>query len=362
MFDSFTEAAEENARSRVYLGVHYQFDADDGIATGTALANQLTGNVLTYTQTCPDWNCIQPIPTPSERIDGGDEHSLAVQPDGTVVASGVNGNGQLGDGTTTDRLSPVPVSGLSDIIAVAAGGGHSLALDSGGQVWAWGDNSSGQLGDGTTTNRLTPVQVSGLSDVVAVAAGAAHSLALRADGTAWAWGNNGSGRLGDGTTTNRLTPVQVSGLSDVVAVAAGGGHSLAVSTGAVSAWGENIFGQLGDNGQSGSSSSVPVTVAVGGDGTSIAAGNRHSLLLLSDGTLLGWGQNARGQLGNGSGTNSPIPVQVDDTNLTEAAAIGAGLDHGLSLDSRSRAWAWGANDGQLGNGTSTLSAVPVPFG
>ena len=121
-------------------------------------------------------------------IAGGDSHSLALKSDGTVWAWGYNGCGQLGDGSTTNRLTPVQVSGLTGVVAIAGGGSHSLALKSDGTVWAWGCNDYGQLGDGTTTNRLTPVQVSGLTGVVAIAGGGAHSLALKSDGTVWAWG------------------------------------------------------------------------------------------------------------------------------------------------------------------------------
>ena len=124
-------------------------------------------------------------------ISGGGYHSLALKKDGTVWAWGHNEYGQLGDGTQTlGRLTPVQVSGLSGVIAIAAGEYHSLALKSDGTVWAWGGNYEGQLGDGTTNNKLTPVQVSGLSGVIAIAASYRHSLALKSDGTVWAWGSN----------------------------------------------------------------------------------------------------------------------------------------------------------------------------
>ncbi|MBI4494743.1 MAG: IPT/TIG domain-containing protein, partial [Chloroflexi bacterium] len=140
------------------------------------------------------------------------------------------------------RTTPVQVSGLGGVAAMAGGDLHSLALASDGTIWAWGLNSSGQLGDGSTTSRRTPVQVSGLSGVVAVAAGSAHSLALGSGGTVRAWGLNNYGQLGDGTTVTsgcycRSTPVQVSGLSGVTvtAVDAGSRHSLAVAAAATPA-------------------------------------------------------------------------------------------------------------------------------
>ncbi|WPB75748.1 hypothetical protein KYC5002_42990 [Archangium violaceum] len=180
--------------------------------------------------------------------------SLAVAPDGTLWAWGLNNNGQAGDGTTTPRLTPVRVPGLTDVVATAAATGNfSLAVRENGSVWAWGANNSGQLGDGTTTRRLTPMQVSGLTNVVSVAAGRFFSLALKRDGTVWSWGANNNGQLGDGTTTQRLTPVRVPALTDVVAITASGSQSLALrGDGTVWAWGSNEFGQLGNGSGAGS--------------------------------------------------------------------------------------------------------------
>jgi len=149
----------------------------------------------------------------------GNAHSLALKNDSTVWAWGFNGAGELGDGNTIDRMAPVQVRGpgnvgfLKGIIAIAGGGNHSLALKNDGTVWTWGYNIYGQLGDGTTINRTTPVQVNGLTNVVAISGGGWHSLALKNDGSVWTWGYNQDGELGNDTSgNNNYIPVQVNGL------------------------------------------------------------------------------------------------------------------------------------------------------
>jgi hypothetical protein len=197
---------------------------------------------------------------------------LALRGDGGVWAWGKNANGQVGDGTTTDRLTPVQVRGLSGAVAVMAGVHHSVALRRDGSVWAWGANSYGELGDGTTTDRLTPVPLRGLSDVVSIAAGAQHSYALKRDGSVWAWGQNIYGALGDGTWTQRLAPVPVSGLSGVVAIAAGGQHGLALKNdGSLWTWGWNDYGQLGKESIRTLESAGPMTMTHGAIRSSGAA-------------------------------------------------------------------------------------------
>lgn len=193
---------------------------------------------------------------------GYSSHSLALKSDGKVWAWGANGSGQLGDGTNTERKYPVQVSDLTNVIGIAAGGGydtevasseyakgHSLALKTDGTVWSWGWNWAGQLGDGSNTDSNTPVQVSSLNKVIAIASnGWDHCLALKSDGTVWTWGNDGGGELGDGgTNTNKNTPVQASGLTDVAVIGGGYDHSLAVKLdGTVWAWGSNWNGELGN--------------------------------------------------------------------------------------------------------------------
>ncbi|MBI2916825.1 MAG: S8 family serine peptidase [Chloroflexi bacterium] len=292
-------------------------------------------------------------------VAGGGWHSLALSSAGTVWAWGWNDQGQLGDGTTTGRTTPVQVSGLTGVAAVAVGDYyHSLALKSDGTVWAWGWNYHGQLGDGTTTDRHTPVPVSGLTGVVAIAAGGYHSLALKSDGTVWAWGGNDNGQLGDDTQTNRTTPVQVSGLTDVTAIAAGGYYSLALkSDGTVWAWGRNVVGELGDGTTTGRTTPVQVSGLTGA--TAIAAGGYHSLALKSDGAVWAWGYNNHGQLGDGTTTNRHTPVQV--SGLTGVTTFAAGGLHSLALRSDGTVWAWGYNNnGQLGDGSTTNRHTPVP--
>jgi|GEM_PF-6595763 len=166
---------------------------------------------------------------------------------GEVWTWGRNDLGQLGDGTTINRLAPVQISGLTGVTAIVGGSGQTVALKLDGTVWTWGRNDLGQLGDGTTINRLTPVQVSGLTGVTAIAAASGHTVALKLDGTVWTWGYNNVGQLGDGTTTQRLTPVQVSGLTGVTAIASGYFHTVALkSDGIVWTWGQNDNGELGD--------------------------------------------------------------------------------------------------------------------
>jgi alpha-tubulin suppressor-like RCC1 family protein len=281
----------------------------------------------------------------------GDQHVLAARPDGVTWTWGQNVYGQLGDGTTTPRLQPVIVGGITGVRAVAAGASHSLALAADETLWAWGAGYSGQLGHGGSSNRSWPVAVTGLSSVVAVAAGANHSVAVKADGTVWAWGANNQGQLGDGTTTQRLAPVQVVGLTGVLALAAGGSSTLAVKAdGTVWAWGNNGNGQLGDGTTTSRLTPVVVTGLTGI--TAVAAGAFHALALRGDGTVLAWGFNGQGRLGDGTTTQRLTPVAVQ--GLAGIARVAAGGSHSLAADTSGGVWAWGDNSyGQLGDGTTT---------
>jgi alpha-tubulin suppressor-like RCC1 family protein len=295
--------------------------------------------------------------TEAVAVSAGGSHSLALKSDGTVWAWGLNSNGQLGNNTTTTSNIPVQASGLTDVIAVSAGDAFSLALKSDGTVWAWGLNSNGQLGNSTTTDSHIPIQVNGLSGAVAISTGSAYGLALKSDGTVWGWGYNDKGQLGNGTTAESHIPVQVSSLTNIIVIAAGSAHSLAIKSGGTAwAWGNNSNGQLGNGNTTNSYTPVQVNGLTGV--VAIAAGAYHSLGVESDGTAWAWGYNGEGRLGNGTTTESHTPVQV--SGLTGVTVIFAGYQHSLIVKSDSTAWAWGGNsNGQLGNSTTANSYTPV---
>ena len=301
-------------------------------------------------------------------ISAGYSHTVALKNDGTVLAWGYNGYGQLGYVTTSTYSNiPAPVGGnlLTDVIAISAGGNRTVALKNDGTVWDWGYNRDGELGDGTgiNTDRNTPVQVKGLTGITAISAGNLHTVALKNDGTFWAWGNNYYGQLGDVTNINKITPVQVSGLTGIITqIAAGGSHTVALKNdGTVLAWGLNSSGQLGDGTRTKTDSNTPVPVSGLTEITAIAAGESHTVALKNDGTVWAWGLNSSGQLGDGTGTKTDSDTPVKVSGLTGIiTAIAAGGSHTVALKSNGTVWAWGNNGyGQLGDGTMADSDTPV---
>jgi alpha-tubulin suppressor-like RCC1 family protein len=312
-------------------------------------------------------------------VAGGGAFSLALLSNGTVMAWGSNGCGQLGNGTTTSSDVPIAVSGLSGVTAIAAGEEHALALLSNGKVMAWGRNDEGQLGDGTSTGPETcgggsipastkPVAVSGLSGVTAIAAGERHNLALLSKGTVVAWGDGEDGELGDGSTGKSDVPVAVSGLSGVSAIGAGGNSLAVLSNGSVMDWGYNGAGQLGTGSTTGpekcgveiNCSTKPVQVSGLSGVSAVAGGGLQNLALLSSGGVMAWGNNSWGQLGNGTETNSDVPVAVSGLS-SGVTAIAAGHYQSLALLSGGTVMSWGSDETwQLGNSAAKgKSAVPV---
>ena len=357
-------------------------------------------------------------------VSAGETHTLGFTDAGNVYAWGNNGFGQLGDNSNTIRWAPIqvysdptttPVTYLTGVLAVSAGGSHSLAIGSGNIVWAWGDNTYGQLGDTSlaTASRLFAGQVKDsanapFAQVYGISAGARHSLAIvgkdangRANGTAFTWGYNASGQLGRqpdatfgnlSTSTNSNVPVQVvirdastnpasyTALQNVTAIAAGGVHSLfLLADGTVWACGYNALGQLGVGDTIDRRHGVVHVLtdvnnaAFTGIGA-VAAGLDHSLALRpSDGSVWAWGFNKFGQLGNGvqnaafTPTAKPVQVHTNETGnppllgIVKIVAIG---HHSLAVDISGKLWAWGENTrGQLGiaanDSTNQYYATPV---
>jgi alpha-tubulin suppressor-like RCC1 family protein len=252
-------------------------------------------------------------------ISAGRINSLFLKSDSSVWACGYNWYGSLGDGTTNIQSIPVQLSSLSSIIAISAGGmptigDFSLFLKKDGTVWASGYNGNGALGDGTLTERHTPVQVNNVSGIVAISAGSGHSLFLKNDSTVWVCGYNGSGQLGIGTTSDVNIPVQIPSLSSVIAISAGYYHSLFLkSDGTVWACGSNFSGQL-CNGTT-AMSMVPIQTNSLTGVIAISAGQYHSLFLKNNSTVWACGSNNDGQLGVGSFDTNPHPNAIQITGL-----------------------------------------------
>ncbi|MFZ4858387.1 MAG: LamG-like jellyroll fold domain-containing protein [Desulfuromonadaceae bacterium] len=297
--------------------------------------------------------------TPWRSVATGRDHTLAIQSDGTLWAWGYNGYGQLGDGTTSNRNEvPKQVGTYTDWIAITAGQYHSVGLRGDGTLWAWGYNVNGQLGDTTTTNRNVPVQVGVDTDWDSIAAGYNHTLALKKNGTLWAWGYNSNGQLGEGTNQNRLAPVQIGSDTIWTKITGGGRHSLAVkNNGTLWSWGYNGYGQFGN--ASNSDSWSPVKVGTEETWSTVAAGEFNSLALRTDGSAWVWGNNGNYYLfGDGTQNSSNVPVKIGtDSNWT---VLAGGYYHSLGGRSDGSVWAWGSNGfGQVGDGTTTLRTTPT---
>ncbi len=293
------------------------------------------------------------------QIAAGSMHTCATTLTGAAVCWGQNPYGQLGNGTTSTSTVPVQVVGLtSGVTNISSLGDFTCAVRAGAAL-CWGFGLGGVLGNGSTSNSAVPVQVSGLtSGVSQVSSGIAQACALKSDGAVSCWGGNTAGQLGDGTTTGSATPVQVQGMtSGVKLVGSGNAFVCALKTsGAVSCWGYGAEGQLGNGGVL--SSGTPVGVVGLSSATGLAVGGAHACAIVSGGALWCWGLNSRGMLGNGATSNSSTPVQ--------ASALPAGVSH-VALNAENTCaivsgavWCIGYNGyGQLGNGSMSPSAVPV---
>jgi alpha-tubulin suppressor-like RCC1 family protein len=195
-------------------------------------------------------------------VSVGGASTCALVPDlpGFVFCWGDNGNGQLGDGTTTDRLFPTSLAPTPEASfrTVSQGGSHACGLKTNSEVWCWGAGAG--VGNGSSAGSTVPVRVAGDLLFTDVSASTTHTCAI-AGGRVYCWGENGSGQLGDGTFTTRTVPTLVPGVFSAMSVSAGTGNTCAVThDGTAYCWGSNMFGALG-TGSTEASVRLPAEVA-----------------------------------------------------------------------------------------------------
>lgn len=296
------------------------------------------------------------------KIVGGGQHAIAMNSLGDLWVWGANGDKRLGDCTTSNHLSPVPLQSSADCFysfspagfaTIAAASDHTLGVGSDGFLWAWGYNSSGQLGTGNTTFQTLPRTIA--SGFSSVATSRYHTMAIKTDGSLWGWGDNFHGELGDGSMTASLAPKEIGAGFSVVAL--GPYFTLALKPdGTLWAWGQNYFGQLGD----GTTVDRHSPKEIGPGFSAIAAGNGFTLALKADGSLWTWGRNEYGQLGDGTTVSSrSSPLQIG----TGFSAIAAGDYSGFALKTDGRLFSWGRNEyGEIGDGSTTQRNSPVEVG
>ncbi|MEY4667883.1 MAG: hypothetical protein RL518_582 [Pseudomonadota bacterium] len=308
------------------------------------------GLIATYTHTC----------------------ALTKSSDAGIKCWGNNTAGQLGDGTTTQRLQPVEVVGLSSgVKSIGVGNSFSCALLMNGQVRCWGDNSGGQLGNDSVGSSLSPIPVldapagDPLTGVSSLSVGSTHACVVMESGGAKCWGVNSSGQIGDGSLFSRVIPVDVSGwTANVLAIEAGHNHSCLVTQGAnvVYCTGQNAWSQLGDG--TSNDTTTPVMVSGLSSAVDANAGGLHSCARLTGGALYCWGDNSLGQLGDGTNTLRSTPVQINSPG-TEVERISTGALHTCGIikttpGGQSEVFCWGRGaDGQVGDGTATQRDIPT---
>lgn len=291
------------------------------------------------------------------QVSCGTDHALGTRTDGTLWAWGRNNNGQTGQGstTTTQYTSPTQIGTETTWAWVVAGANHCVAVKTNGTLWAWGANGNGQVGQGSTTTTIysTPTQVGTLTSWSTngdqLHAGGDFTLALRANGTLWAWGLNSSSQLGDASTTLRSAPVQIGSVSNWSRVMAGTAFSAALRTdGSLWTWGSNASGQLGDG--SLTTRNAPIQLGSVTTWSKIISGGTHMLATRSDGTLWSWGGNVSGQLGQGiidPAVRGNTPQQIGTVANWQEVAAGGNFSLATTTDGALRAWG-NNNSGQNG--------------
>lgn len=284
-------------------------------------------------------------------VAAGAAHGVALLDDGSVVAWGSNFYGQAGPATGDTCefsvpcvLTPAPIAGLTDIVAVSAAAEFSMALDEDGIVWLWGGGCCNvvPLPDGPV-----PQQMPDLPQIAAIDAGGYFAIALDVDGNVWVWGYGAYGQLGQGDNNSQVVPVQVLGIGTIVQVLGKGSHVLALDEdGQVWAWGLNENGQLGyvsgDDCFGQACSFSPNVLLTLPSATSIGIGAASSYAVVG-GELYAWGANSAGQLGDGTQVQRSAPTLVG--GIEDVLMVSGGGEHAIALTSDGSVWEWGCLDG-----------------
>ena len=342
-------------------------------------------------------------------------HACGILNNGTLWCWGVNGNGELGNGTTTSSAVPVAVPGSDFWIDVAAGSTHSCGIKSDGRLFCWGERYGGKIGNGGSAsgNQLTPVEVTGGGVWVSVTAGedstcgiqangkafcwgersygrlgvggatsgnqttpvlvtgegawkkidanATHTCGIKTDDTAWCWGYAQYGKTGRGNTTDAANPVLVfSGTDKWLDIDAGFNHTCGIkANGTAWCWGAGTGGQLGDGATTNRIMGVAVTG--GGTWTSINAANTHSCGIKTGGTLFCWGTNTYGEIGDDTTITRTSPVSVAGGAAWKAVSGGSYFTCGIRMDGRRNCWGSNGIEGRLGDGATISRSVPTPI-
>ena len=319
--------------------------------------NNLAGNLGDGTTT----NRLVPTPVAGgltfASLSAGYFRTCGVTTSGTAYCWG----SVVGDSTITNRLVPTPVAGGLTFASLSAGVlAHTCGVTTGGVAYCWGGNLAGELGDGTTNMpEFVPTPVAGGLAFTAVSAGAYHTCGVTTNGGAYCWGSNAFGQFGDGTTTDRPVPAPVAGGLTFASVSAGWWHTCGVTTsGAAYCWGDNSF--LGDGTNTGRL--VPTPVAGSLTFTTLSAGPGETCGVTTSGAAYCWGYNAFGQLGDGTTISRLLPTPV--TGGLTFAVVSAGVEvetgHACGVTRGGAAYCWGANNGGLGDGTTPDRSVPTP--